>query len=296
MKRESKRPGGWKLLWLLPPLLLAALLLMLRMEALPTAPTQSPAPTPEAKIESDDELVEAALLLCREQGSAARGEIDTKLDTLRERDPARARAWSGIFEELYAAPARPIPESGAPEGLPEDGRLCIVVFGFELEPDGGMKPELVGRCEAALACAEAYPAALIILTGGHTAADDPKASEARAMAAWLTEQGVDPARLVLEERSLSTVQNAVYVDRILREEHPAVDSLLIVSSSYHVPMCALLMEETAWLSAGEAGNRPYTVCARRGYPAESSYDFANHRLLSDTVRSTAALWQRMNAA
>ncbi len=300
MKKEKTagRCGRRRLLWLLPPLLFAVCLLLLRLQAEPAGRArETPAePTAELKIETDDELIEGALTLCREQGSAARGGIETKLSVLRERDPARSRAWEGIFDALFAAGTEPVPESGVPAGLPGDDSLCIVVFGYQLDADGSMAPELVGRCEAALACAVAYPKAGIVLTGGHTASSDAQASEARAMAAWLTERGVEPERLFLEEKSLSTVQNAVYVDRLLAEHCPSVDSLLIVSSSYHVPLCALLMEETAWLRVGEGEEKPYAVCGLRGFAAETSYDYRNLRTLTDTVRSTAVLRERVRAS
>ncbi len=146
-----------------------------------------------------------------------------------------------------------------PDGLPEDESLCIVVLGFQLHPDGSMSEELVGRCETALASAEKYPNALIAVTGGGTAWQNPSATEAGVMAAWLTARGVEPERILIEDASLTTADNAAFTCKLLCEQHPEVRALAIVTSDYHLPLGLLLFQEEALLTEYETGTRPFEV-------------------------------------
>ena len=162
-----------------------------------------------------------------------------------------------------------MPANGAlPEGLPEDDSLCIVALGFQLNPDGSMSSELVGRCELALACAEKYPEAMIAVTGGGTAWQNSAATEAGVMADWLVQHGVAAERILVEDKSLTTADNAVFTCAILKERYPQVRSLAIVSSDYHLPLGVLLFQECALLSEYETGALPFSVIASAGYDTE----------------------------
>lgn len=69
-----------------------------------------------------------------------------------------------------------------PDGLPDTDELCIVVLGFQLNPDGSMRDELINRLNVALRSAEKYPNAYIVCTGGGTASGNASATEAGEMA------------------------------------------------------------------------------------------------------------------
>ena len=76
--------------------------------------------------------------------------------------------------------------------------------------DSTMKDELVGRLQTALASAQKYPNAYVAVTGGGTAKNNPNAIEADQMAAWIIANGLDENRLIVENKSKSTVQNAQF--------------------------------------------------------------------------------------
>lgn len=97
-----------------------------------------------------------------------------------------------------------------PDGLPNDDSLCITVLGVALNDDGTMKDELVGRLQTALASAQKYPNAYVAVTGGGTAKNNLNATEADQMAAWMIANGLDENRLIVENKSKSTVQNAQF--------------------------------------------------------------------------------------
>ena len=153
-------------------------------------------------------------------------------------DPEQAHDWELIMASWQNACTELTLNPGVlPHGLPEDDSLCIVVMGFALNPGGSMRPELLGRLEATLASAKQYPNAFVLCTGGGTASANPGVTEAGQMAEWLAEQGIAPERIIVENRSHSTEQNAAYSIEILQSDYPQVTSLALVSSDYHLRRC-----------------------------------------------------------
>ena len=151
---------------------------------------------------------------------AAYGERDAEtLEELLKADPAVADQWTRILD-LWEAPVTVQP--ALLDDLPQDDSLCLVALGFQLNPDGSMREELVERLKVLLAASEKYPQAVIVCTGGGTAADDPTATEAGRMAEWLHEQGVDPSRVYVEDKSITTAQNAIFTFDILEEHCPQI--------------------------------------------------------------------------
>ena len=87
------------------------------------------------------------------------------------------------------------------------------------------------------------------------------------MAAWLIEQGLDPDRIIVENKSSSTVENAEFTYRILREEYPEINSLALITSDYLIPRGCLLYNARLLLSAYEAGDKLLTIDSNAGYRA-----------------------------
>lgn len=177
--------------------------------------------------------------------NAANGTRDDEaLSALASLDPSLGEKWTRIMD-LWEAPVTV--NTKLPDGFPEDDSLCLVGLGFQLNPDGTMRDELVERLKVMLSASEKYPNAIIVCTGGGTAADDPTATEAGRMAEWLEAQGVDPSRLIVEDRSLTTAQNAIYTFDILTERYPQVRQIAIISSDYHIATGTLLFGTEAIL-------------------------------------------------
>ncbi|MBR6954602.1 MAG: YdcF family protein [Clostridia bacterium] len=176
---------------------------------------------------------------------AAEGTRDRQaLAGLAALDPALGEKWTRIMD-LWETPV--VVRDALPDDLPEDDSLCLVALGFQLNPDGTMREELVERLRVLLAASRKYPRAVIVCTGGGTAANDPTATEAGRMAEWLELQGVDPARLIVENRSLTTAQNAIYTFDLLAAQHPQVKQIAIISSDYHIATGVLLFGAEAIL-------------------------------------------------
>ena len=184
-------------------------------------------------LSSVQELIERMVV-----SYAAYGERDMQaMEEMAVADPALAEKWERIMN-LWKAPVTVHTE--LPDDLPGDDTLCLVVLGFQLNPDGTIREELEERLKVALAASKQYPRAFLVCTGGGTAADNPDATEAGRMAKWLESYGVDPSRILVENRSVTTAQNAIYTFDILAEQVPQVDQIAIISSDYHIATGVLL--------------------------------------------------------
>ena len=233
------------------------------------APEPSPTPAP-APARASGEIVEELAVYYGSYGDESEARIAELLGELRAADPDAADRWTRIMELWKTANAGlPLNYDVLPDGLPDTDALCIVVLGFQLNPDGSMRGELVERLRVALRSAEKYPNAFVVCTGGGTAAEDASATEAGRMADWLTENGLSPERVLVEDRSLTTAQNAVYTFELLRERCPQVTQLAIVSSDYHIATGTLLFGAEAILTAPKAGQETVSVVSNAAWRAPS---------------------------
>lgn len=162
-------------------------------------------------------------------------EIENQLQTLSALDPEEGELWRELMESwAWINEEMPVYEDILPDGLPEDDSLCIVVLGYGLKDDGSMKQELLDRLEVALNSAEKYPESYVLCTGGETAAV-PGISEAGQMGNWLLARGLPHNRLILEESSLSTTENARNSLELLWRDYPQIKRIALVTSDYHIP-------------------------------------------------------------
>lgn len=196
-----------------------------------------------ASAAGESEIIRDLIIYYSHHQEAAETDILRLLNELREVDPEAADNWQLVLEGWHQFSTRLEVTPGVlPDGLPEDNSLCIVVMGYALTYDGYMKDELLGRLQVVLDSAAKYPNAYILCTGGGTAPGNYFATEAGRMASWLEKQGIDPERIIVENRSYSTEQNALYSLEILRESYPQVSSLALVSSDYHLRQCHVLFQ------------------------------------------------------
>lgn len=219
---------------------------------------------------SSQEIIEELAVYYGTYGSEAEQKTEELLSELSAADPAAGAKWSSIMQLWRTVnDGLDIQENVLPDGLPDTDELCMIVLGFQLNPDGSMKDELIERLTVAKASAEKYPNALIVCTGGGTASENPNATEAGEMAKWLIESGVDASRVIVENQSLTTAQNAIYTYQILTEQYPQVKKLAIVSSDYHIATGTLLFEAQAILRAEEPGKEAMAVVSNAAWHAPS---------------------------
>jgi uncharacterized SAM-binding protein YcdF (DUF218 family) len=112
----------------------------------------------------------------------------------------------------------------------------IVIFGALVRPDGSPSASLLRRIGYGLEAAQAHPDAPILCSGGVCR---PGPSEASIMASVLLAEGVAAERLILDEKSRSTLENvAATLAQVAAGGHSHV---LACSDGYHLPRIRLLL-------------------------------------------------------
>ena len=201
--------------------------------------------------------------------SAAIGQdenVESYMDELAGIDEDKATLWQEIFDYWdYANNELVVNEGVLPDGLPKDDSLAIVILGFELNDDGTMQDELIGRLNVALACASQYPNAYVVCTGGGTAKNNKDVTEADLMAKWLVENGLEESRLIIENKSMTTLENAGFTYQILLEKYPQVKEIALITSSYHIPWGSLIFEATILKSAAESNTPKIHIVSNAAY-------------------------------
>ena len=189
------------------------------------------------------------------------------LDEMAVQNPALAESWRGIMDFwIRLNRDMQVHEPILPDGLPDDDSLCIVVMGFYLQPDGGIRKELEARLQVTLASAEKYPNAYILCTGGGTAAENRKVTEAGQMKKWLTGHGIAEDRIITETKASSTIENAVFGCELLYRDYPQINSLAVITSDYHVRRSCLYFNTQAAMDAYSADCAPIRVVSGASCP------------------------------
>ena len=133
----------------------------------------------------------------------------------------------------------------------------VIVLGAGLN---GVYPSLslLNRLTAALWYLEEYPDAVAIVSGGQ--GEGEHITEAEAMRVWLEGRGVDPGRIIKEERATSTVENIAFSLDIIKERGgDTTGAVAIVSSEYHLYRAKVIGESM--------GARPLVVAGGTGNAA-----------------------------
>jgi uncharacterized SAM-binding protein YcdF (DUF218 family) len=102
----------------------------------------------------------------------------------------------------------------------------------------------VARVLAGTALARRYPEAKLALIGGEGGFVPVGLAESRATLGFVIAQGIDPDRVILEERSRSTHENAVYAKELIRPEPGA--TWILITSAYHMPRSIASFDAVGW--------------------------------------------------
>lgn len=126
----------------------------------------------------------------------------------------------------------------------------IILLGGAVDPERtaeygqvALNPS-AARVTETLRLARHYPAARIVLSGGLGGLLNEPITEAAATARLLTELGVTPNRLVLEDKSRTTHENAVFSKRIVDPKPGEV--WILVTSADHMPRAVGCFRKIGW--------------------------------------------------
>ena len=113
----------------------------------------SPPPTVQQEPMSKQSIVQE-LINAYSQGGES-DQLDDLLLQLSELDSSEAEKWRQILEYWKVTEKKmDIRLEQLPQGMNAGNGLCLIVLGYQLNPDGSMKEELIGRLETALSAAD----------------------------------------------------------------------------------------------------------------------------------------------
>ena len=113
----------------------------------------------------------------------------------------------------------------------------VIVLGAGVNGNVPSRP-LRERLEAAKAYLEEHPQAVAVLTGGQGSHEN--ISEAQCMYNWLTEKGISPDRLRMEDKATSTEENLRFsLDLIEEETGNRPETATVISNEYHLARATL---------------------------------------------------------
>lgn len=98
---------------------------------------------------------------------------------------------------------------------------------------------LVERLRAAKDYLDAHPNTVAIVSGGQGSGENM--SEAQAMYDWLCKSGIDPDRIIKEDKAVSTYENLKFSREIIGSLTDKSDpTIAVVSSEYHLCRAKLI--------------------------------------------------------
>lgn len=145
--------------------------------------------------------------------------------------------------------------AGARTDAPDDVEY-LVVLGAGLHGDVPSL-SLTDRLEGALAWLETHPDCVAVVSGGQGPGETM--TEGEAMGIWLEARGIDPSRIIVEDRATSTQENLEYSFALIRGRGGEPDgNCAIVTSEYHLYRAKAL--------AARQGVECFGVAARTSWP------------------------------
>lgn len=126
-----------------------------------------------------------------------------------------------------------------------------LTLGALVNPDGQPSAALAARCDAAIGVLNANPASRAILCGGQ-GGDEPR-TEAEAMQDYMVSHGADPERLILEDKSSTTIENIANAKKLL----PEGASIAVITNDYHLARARRLLAHAGLGDAGVPAKTPY---------------------------------------
>lgn len=99
-------------------------------------------------------------------------------------------------------------------------------------------PLLASRIERGIELLRHNPGAFLIMSGGQGTGED--IPESQAMAAYAIDKGIDPSRIILEQKSMSTEENLRFSKEFIGKENARI---VIVTTAYHVFRALILARQ-----------------------------------------------------
>jgi uncharacterized SAM-binding protein YcdF (DUF218 family) len=129
----------------------------------------------------------------------------------------------------------------------------VIILGAGIKGDGSPTLTLERRLEAGIAYARQHPDTYIVVSGGQ-GSNEPM-PEGHAMARYLKDRGVDPQRIVIEDRSSSTMENFRYSKELIGEQK----EIVFITNKFHVFRSTILARRNGFKAYGYGTETPGIV-------------------------------------
>lgn len=136
---------------------------------------------------------------------------------------------------------------------PLAGEQTVIVLGGKIE-DGRPKLMLARRLHTAAEYLEENPEAVCVVSGGQGPDEDQP--EAHVMRGYLSELGINPGRVEVEDASRDTRENIAFSARIIRERG-IPESVTVVSDGFHQLRAAYFCRQNGLLPHALASMTPW---------------------------------------
>lgn len=231
-------------------------LAMMLLSGLAVAPLSHSAVVPSASIS------QAKARAVEFQRVGLLGDVQEQLAQISAFNPAEGAAFaagtdfwnSSLSSFQITGDADPTKASGIPDGLPNLRSHVFVVLGHVLNNDGTPSQQLINRVQVAKAAADKYPNSRIMVTGGQPRNGN---TEGQVMQGLLRDLGVDDSRIIVENQSSDTPDNATMSMAILYGSAMTgadrVDSVSLITAGWHMRRGTVLYQFASRLAQARNG-------------------------------------------
>lgn len=140
-------------------------------------------------------------------------------------------------------------------GCPQESCEYLLVLGAGVRGD---EPSLIlqSRINAAYDYLTAHPQTICIASGGQ--GSDENLSEALCIYNHLVARGIDPARILLEEKASSTYENFLFALTIIKDRTGKVPArIAVVTSEFHLYRAGLIADTFGVETVGVPAHTPW---------------------------------------
>jgi len=137
--------------------------------------------------------------------------------------------------------------------IPEKQPEYVIVLGAGIKEDGSPTLSLVNRLERSITYAAQYPGTTIVVSGGQ-GSNEPM-PEAQAMAQYLSSRGVEANRIIIEDKSTSTMENFKYSKELIGDQK----EIAFITNDFHIFRSSILAGRNGFKAYGYGTPTPAVV-------------------------------------
>lgn len=133
----------------------------------------------------------------------------------------------------------------------------LIILGAGINGDR-VSLTLKERLEKGIGYLNKYPGTTVIVSGGQGPGET--VTEAEAMRRYLIAAGIEPGRIIMEDKATSTMENFLYSKEILgKEEIRDTGHIMVITNDFHMFRAKMLAKRAGFQPYGIASSTPVPV-------------------------------------